>query len=366
MNVSRRAWRLIGTALFRHGTAARDELLRRLPTLAGDWPAVIVLTDSHLVTPALWLAFRRHGLSDELPEDARVYLAALYDMNLARNAALNVQLDEAIDALNRRGIRPMLLKGAAYLKLATHDDPGARVSSDLDLLIPAEHVGSAATILEAIGYRKAERTRTAAVHHLTPLIRDGSPAAIELHREVMSRWAQDLVPTSLAWGDRREHESPGYSVPGGSFAVLHRFVHDQIADRHAAQRVLSLRSMQDLLKLDAYHGDDIDWSWLADWVARRGYARQFKDYLYAASRLAGFRIPDPIRVRGFEPLRFAICEATTCSATLHRTTIALDSLSRFMLERRYGDPLSPASLARLRLRTLAAMAGRRLGIDERR
>ena len=45
--------------------------------------------------------------------------------------------------MNSRGIVPVLLKGAAYLKTGVYEDPAARILSDLDLLVEEARVSEA-------------------------------------------------------------------------------------------------------------------------------------------------------------------------------------------------------------------------------
>jgi hypothetical protein len=100
--------------------------------------------------------------------------------------------------------------------------------------------------------------------------------------------------------------------------VLHRFVHDQIVDRHADQFVTSLRSVQDLVALNASYGPAIDWAWLNDRARRFGYANQFGNYIYAASRMAGMAVPAPIRITRRPSLNYSVCQAAEHSRALNR------------------------------------------------
>lgn len=336
MNARRLAWQLVCKALFRRGETARRELISLLGSADRAWPQVVSLGGAQLVTPALWLAFRSQTLSNALPQDARQYLKAVYEMNVERNAAMIGQLDEAIAALNRCGLRPMLLKGSAYLKLGTHGDLGARVTSDLDLLVPAESITVVSSLLEQMDYRPADVRLRPSHHHAVPLIRDGSPAAIELHSDVMPRWGRQLVPTQSMWQTRVDLEEGRFSVPSGTFAVLHRFAHDQIVDRHVDLFLISLRALQDLKALETYYGAGIDWTWLADHVARSGHGTAFKHYVYAGKRLAGVNVPESLRFSPRQALHFSICSAAQGSLTLARTAAVLDSFSVRRIWRKYG------------------------------
>lgn len=357
-------WRLVCGGMFGRGDTKTDDVRAIVRSAALEWPKLIVLADTHLVSPALWLGLRAQGSTESLPEDARQYLEALYRMNLARNVAITAQLEEAVEALNGRGISPLLLKGAAYLVLRTHGDAGARVVFDLDLLIPERRIATARSILNRIGYKAIRRDRPGH-HHLAPLARDGSPAAIELHRDVLIPQARNIAPAALVWRKRVVDGTAGYSVPCATHAVLHRFVHDQIVDRHAHQFVISFRAMQDLVALDAFYGAQIDWTWLADRARRFGYAEELSDYVYAASRVAGMTIPRSVRITRRQAVTFAVCRAAEHSRTLGSAIAVLERFSAHRIERLSDDGRSGRrSLAADRLRLVARMirSGLRPGV----
>ena len=98
-----------------------------------DWQSVIALANRTLLTPALFSALAHSGEIDRLPDDVREYLGFIHDRNWERNLRLRAQLAEAVAALNRRGIAPLLLKGAVPLFLSPTSRLPARMTSDLDL-----------------------------------------------------------------------------------------------------------------------------------------------------------------------------------------------------------------------------------------
>ena len=63
------------------------------------------------------------------------------------------QVGHVARSLNRRGIRPVLLKGAASLVVGTYPQTAGRFLSDLDLLVPPGAIEDCAAALEADGYR---------------------------------------------------------------------------------------------------------------------------------------------------------------------------------------------------------------------
>jgi hypothetical protein len=358
VNARARAWRLICEALFARGTSSKVNL-EAILRLQHDWKEVVTLAGVHFVAPALWPGLRSRGLEQALPWDAQRYFSTIHGLNLARNASIDAQLDEVIDALNQAGIAPLLLKGAAYSKLGTHRDKGARLVSDLDVLVPKDRIAEARTAIAALGYRRACADEPAH-HHLAPMVRRDSPASIELHRDVVHPLTGEMVPTHLAWSRRRDCESGRYSVPDATFSVLHRFAHDQINDRNANRLAISFRSMQDLSALNAFYGDEIQWDWLIDHTKRLGYVDQLKQWLYSAKRIAGVSFPYPVSFSRRQRVHFGLCEAVGWSRTLGRSAESLDDFSAFRIRRKYGEQQSLLSMNAIRLRLLRDLIGRRV------
>ena len=360
MNPRLLTWRLICGALFEHGAVGRAELevLLQLPQLS--WPHVVSLAGDHYVTPSLWLALVGARLDSALPGDVRQYLRALYEMNLRRNSALLVQIDEAVDALSGAGVAPLLLKGAAYLKLAMHRDAGARVLADVDILVPVDSAEAAQRALARIGYDPVAEHSLRRKHHLVPLARHGGVGTIELHVDVVSEPVQHVLPTADVWRHSVEHASGRFLVSSPSHAVLHRFIHDQIVDRYDAQRNVSLRSLSDLLALDAYYGPAVDWVAIRDQADRAGYEPSFKNYLYVASRLAGLNMPLSMSFGIREAAHLRMCESVVRWNAARAGFGVLEALSAFRIKKEYGERQSFLSMSGHRVRIAAEILGGKL------
>lgn len=101
--------------------------------------------------------------------------------------AIDQVAGQVIEALRRRGIRPVLLKGASFARWL-YDDGHARTYSDIDLLVAPDEVEGAQAVLAEIGY--VQRCPGAApgeqAHHAANWDRPGSPA-IDLHNTLSPR-----------------------------------------------------------------------------------------------------------------------------------------------------------------------------------
>ena len=354
MNPRRLAWQFVRGALFAQDSADRRTFDTLLHSSRLSWPHVIELAGNHYVTPSLWLKLAAAHLDTAIPPDASHYLHAVYQLNLRRNGALLAQIDEAIDALNRAGIAPLLLKGAAYLKLAIHVDPGARVAADLDLLVPVDAVETARRALEEIGYGESPNCAWRTKHHLVPLVRQGGAGPIELHVAAVAEAAQHVLPTPEAWRLSVEHVSGGrFRVLSPSHMVLHRFVHDQIIDRYHALRTIALRSLLDLVALDAYYGAAIDWDGLKAVAQPSGCLSILNSYLYVARRTAGFAPRRDVNAGPRDVAYFWACESAIRWDAVRSGFGVLDAMSAFWIRKRYGPAQTFRSMSGHRLRILA-------------
>ena len=135
---------------------ARPESISALRTAIHSgqlsWKAVVSLANNHLLTPAMWVLLTKKNLTDKLPDELRDYLRELHQLSKERNAQLRAQLLEAVRQLNRIDIAPVLLKGAMHLVTDVYGDPGARIMSDIDLLVPGENIEDCLTALHGLGY----------------------------------------------------------------------------------------------------------------------------------------------------------------------------------------------------------------------
>src|SRR5205814_10594214 len=126
------------------------------------------------------------------------HLHAAHRSNVGRNMVLRATSWELAGALNRAGIVPLFLKGSLYLVDGTFPDIGARVMSDLDLLVRSEEVGRAIQSLEALGW--VANPKEAYLHpHEIPLARRGAVHVVELHTSVGDRPLPAVLPTDEVW-----------------------------------------------------------------------------------------------------------------------------------------------------------------------
>ncbi len=165
------------------------------------WPGILAAADRHRLLPALAHALARRGLRERLDPDIGEALDAIAAWNAEGNAALRAQMLEISAACNAAGTRPVWLKGA--LALLPPDGPGGgRMMMDLDMWLPdPPGLALAAEALRRLGYAMADPEPfhlDPDFQHDAPLVHPRRSAAVELHRRVVSRSLEAVLPEAEA------------------------------------------------------------------------------------------------------------------------------------------------------------------------
>lgn len=341
MNVGSAAWRILTGGIFAPLTdSANRSLATSLRTDDSVWPQVTWLADVNYVTPALWDSFRKRGLAHLLPREAAQYLQAIYELNSARNQAMQAELEEVLVALNSAEIVPCLLKGAFYLREGIYRDPALRILSDLDLLIPGMLMLKAQKTLSSLGYDPMDGLSWdfSSHHHVPPLARAGGCASIELHEEPLYLDGQRYLRAKEVWERvmRIDRNGVRYAVIDPTSAVLVSILHSEVADRNLQRFVISLRSLQDLSALALAYGDRIDWQAVGRRLRVGGHDRVFRDFFYLADRLAGLR-PLSFKFGVLPRIRYLSCRLVLRHASLRPWLRRAERVSVRAIRARHGD-----------------------------
>jgi hypothetical protein len=278
------------------GPSDRDDRLRDIITSGRlDWRMVIEVADMQRVTSALWVALRNRKLTEYLPSRARRYFWKIHLLNTRRNLRLREQALEAVAQLNSIGIEPLLLKGAVSLFVETYDDPGARIMTDLDILVPQKDAEDCWRTLLTLGYMPLENNFDyPRLHHLRPLYRPGEYGTIELHGEVLLKSLAHILPASQMWKHREHIEIEGVvmGIPAPTHRVLHNLSHAALMDRKYAAGEVSLKSLHELALMQTLYGQRIDWNVIWHLMHRSGKSRSLDAWLYLAHRWLGSSLPE--------------------------------------------------------------------------
>lgn len=250
-----------------------------------DWVAVIKLANTGLVTPQLACALHE---APDLPDDVRIFLADIRGRNRERNQRLLAQLTEAVGALNRAGIEPTLLKGAALWADGAELKPHDRLLTDLDLLVRPEEVERAVAALALQGFGVLARHEGDAVHAVAELGRPQDVGTIDLHQRAPGppgmAQIEDLAGRcrTVAWNGVHAR------APAAEVTVFLTILHDQFHDGDYWRGGFDLRHLHDIARLSRR---GVDWSEF-ETLCGSGLVRNAAgEELLAAARLMRARVP---------------------------------------------------------------------------
>ncbi len=235
------------------------------------WEKVVAAASDQLVTPALSFTLQD---ATWVAKDVADYFAGILELNRIRDREMRAHLEAALRAMNGLGIKPGLLKGAAFLADDCYPEPGIRVTADLDLLVAEDQIQAASQALREVGYEPQVATGTPLSHHHLPALRHvESGLSVELHRNPVE-WELSGLLDADSW---RAASSPiavaetRALMASPTDRVVHCIAHGQISDRHYRRGYPQLRTLVDLSVLCARYRAEIDW---AD-VERRFQAADF-------------------------------------------------------------------------------------------
>jgi Uncharacterised nucleotidyltransferase len=257
-----------------------------------DWLAVFSLANQHLVTPALWTAFSRYELCQQLPEDVGGYLLLLHTRNAERNKRIREQCIQIGRTLSAAGLRAVLLKGASWLFDGNLEAASDRMMRDIDLLVTSDNVEAAVRALVASGYKDSGESLVEVGHyHYAPLLPSEGEASVEIHRDLARRI--DLLPASEVITSACE-VAPGLLLPNIHHRIAHNVIHAQILNGDFVGGIVNLRDTLDLARLLVNSGAEADWVCLADEARARGFFRYLSGAVQVSHRVLNSPLPPPL------------------------------------------------------------------------
>jgi len=262
-----------------------------VPMNDDDWSDLLVLANTHLLTPSLAAALEARRYT--LPRDVVDYLDHIVEANRVRNDAVRRQAQELIRAFNRIGIVPLLLKGVL---MALHENGiGARtrMMADIDVVVLPASKQQAIDAMHRLGYR-ARMLYPQGHHAVGEFVRDGDAAAVDLHLELIDQ--NYILPAAEAWSAAETARSADvvYRVPSPTHRVLHNILHAQIHHRGGFYLgEMDLRQLYELAYLARTYRASIDWPGIEERLSAHRLGVMLHSYLSLAGRIMGLAWPLP-------------------------------------------------------------------------
>lgn len=216
-----------------------------------------------------------------------------FQLNGKRNERMLEGLTKAIDALNRIGIEPIPLKGAAYLLDGIYPDPAARFFCDLDMLIPVERSAEAFAALQSVGFAtRSDDVILPPRHHHLPMLHDPeSGAGVELHTDVLTKQFDPAISTAWLCESLRPAQFNRRSIrlPDAIRSVAHCITHSQLF--YCLGETIELRRFLDVALIPARNESEIDWGEIDHRLNKLNFGQGLATFLLFADQLFGQKAP---------------------------------------------------------------------------
>ena len=207
----------------------QPQLLAQL-TLAG-WDALVRQARSAGLLARVGCVLEAQGSLEIVPEAPRAHLRSAILLAEAQHAEALRELDCIHRALAPTGVRPVLLKGAAYVAGGLLPAMG-RVFSDIDILVPKSRLPEVEAALMSQGWATThhsaydQRYYRQWMHELPPLRHIQRQNVLDVHHAILPETAR-LKPSSakLLANARQLTTDPRFAVLDDADIVLHSMVH---------------------------------------------------------------------------------------------------------------------------------------------
>ena len=235
---------------------------------------------------------------DALPAGPARHLRAALLIARRQRIATRWEAECIRQALLPLGIRPILLKGAAYL-LADLPAARGRLFGDVDLLVPKAQIDAAEAGLIEAGWAFDEelsdydrRYYRQWMHEIPPLHHRQRDTALDLHHTILPPTARIQVNTAALFEDARElPDLPGLHVLAPATMFLHSAAHLF----HEGELDNGLRDLFDLdTLLRGFGADPRFWAELVPRARVLGLTRPLWHALRYTTRLLGTPVPDEV------------------------------------------------------------------------
>ena len=297
-----------------HPTAAPALLLRAI-----DDPLVLAAVDAHR-WEALLSCARRNGVLAYLAERAlasgvmeRLPEAPVRHMMIARTAAARLaqvarsELEHVRRVLQPAGVPLLALKGVAYL-LRHMPHAQSRLLSDIDVMVPREHLDLAERMLLDAGWQLTtqdpydERYYRTWSHELPPLLFPGRILAVDVHHTICPPVSRLRPDPRRFWDSAVAVDDSGVKVLAPADSVLHAAVH-LFFDSDFDGRFRDLLDLHEMLR--AFDADVAAWDSLVVRARAHGLGRPLYYALTTLRHVLSTPVPVAVlrEIQAFAPSR---------------------------------------------------------------
>jgi len=301
------------------------------------WKLFTDLAVRHGVAALVWQNLSDLSLDRHVPETERVIMEGLRFKSIARVTYITGVAAEIVQALEREGIRVLLLKGLA-LEHTVYGSRGLRQMSDADLLVSPANALRARDILVRAGFTSMPLKSPLYRHiildlgnHLPELRRGG--LSVDLHFRLFGPEGDELVATAIREAEVINAAGSTFHVLPPVTAFLGLVSH---ISKHEVKGEFQLRLYTDIYLLLNRQAAGIINSYLPDAAKEAGIPGEVRVVLTVMEQVWGVEIPPELRaLPGDEQMK----------------------AGRFMDELMHPDMLMPESQRDMFSRNMQSLAG---------
>ena len=214
-----------------------------------DWDAVVKISTTHYVFPALYCNLKRANFLNYLPDDLVEYMKHITELNRERNQQIITQAKEINELLLENDITPIFLKGTGNLLEGLYEDIAERMVGDIDFIVSNEEFDKTIKYIENFGYSKVHQTKYdfPQFKHYPRLQKTGKTAAIEIHKELLLEKFADEFNYDIVSKDSQKIN--GFSVMSFENQLSLSIIAKQINDDGFYYKTIALRNAYDVFLL---------------------------------------------------------------------------------------------------------------------
>jgi hypothetical protein len=227
---------------------------QELPALpAKDWELLVRVARRARLLGRLEADLSQAGLLGAIPPHAADHLVAARHVIEHRNRLVSWEINRIQWALKGAGLRPILLKGSAYLMAGLPAARG-RIFADVDLLVPEPDIAAIEQRLTARGWFQVrlspydERYYRLLMHEIPPLRHRERGTEIDIHHRILPRTSRLPSDPAPLFADAQPIGDGRIAVLAPADMVLHSLVHLFLeGDPDEGLRLRDLLDVHDLL-----------------------------------------------------------------------------------------------------------------------
>jgi hypothetical protein len=227
----------------------RAEIEFMLKTTDVDWDAVVKVSTSQYVFPAIYCNFKRADFLKYLPADLVDYMKYITNLNRDRNTQILQQAQELNSLLLANNIRPIFLKGTGNLLAGIYEDIAERMVGDIDFIFSIEDYPKAIRVLREFGYSEVNKYNYhfPSTKHYRRLQKETNIAAIEIHKELLiEKYANEF---NYSFVEKDSQIIKGVTVLSYANKLNLSIIANQINDSGFYYKTMALRNAYDVFLL---------------------------------------------------------------------------------------------------------------------